>query len=589
MTSPAPPGDEPPSVETAGAAAQISTRLPKATSTSSASDLRRGCRSRHGSADIDRRLAALNGILQHGFFDSGDSEGLRQILWRNRSLQEFCAAYWMSQFCTEQDAQTLGDWLYLPDDLLSEAYYWIWRYATEMPATAGTAERWPLAMSPLYQPGRRPDRPPLERDDLPQLGTRWNRYRRFFEHRTHEEILEALYPQAPFSSLEGAQRRQELQAWGRSILSESNGREQLARHLASPNIDGEVVKDRQQKMQAYELCRDPVLNRWYRLFDPQHGLRPSWYREDYARYSPAAGTPVIYVSWYDAWVFSRWARWAGVSCHLPSERQWEYAAKAGKDDWHYWWGDDFSAEKCNAIAAVGRTTAPSDSHCNPWGLRDILGNVWEWCQDWYGEYDLDLADGPGGGSYRVCRGGGWFDWPSGCRSAFRGWNTPEGRLLLPGLPSCPQFRRVVTSLVRYSQAQPVAEAEGGSCAAKRSRIPLRAVVGWDSVPTGRNRCLFRTAQPFRNSQFSSRAPKVKFLATNKAACSADPKFDRFPHPEVAGRRELLLRTRVSRAIGCPTVWPVLPPAAGGQAPRPAPWLRGHVFRPTTGGCGSFRP
>jgi hypothetical protein len=390
-------------------------------------------------ADNDR-LAALNGILQHGFFDSGDSEGLRQILWRNASLQEFCAAYWMSQFCSEQDAETLGGWLYLPDDLLSEAYYWIWRYATEMPANGRSSRRWPLAMSPLYQPGdgqtaRRSNEmiyrswaameqypegrrvlnrftSEFEQIKDSQQGTREQQQaaaefvasfvpiaagtfklgrsagkevppdekRRlelegWFRNWMLEEIVERVWPPIRFGGPDGGERRKEIIAYWWPRLEMADGREQLARWLSSPELEDEVVgeADREQPIkQPFQLCRDPLLNRWYRLFDPEHGLR-AWYRQAdvaYARYSPDPNTPVIYVSWYDAWVFCLWACWDGQSCHLPNERQWEYAAKAGADD----------------------------RHCNPWGLRDMLGNVWEWCQDWYGEYDAELPEGPSWGS-----------------------------------------------------------------------------------------------------------------------------------------------------------------------------------------------
>ena len=107
------------------------------------------------------RLGAMNDVLQQGLFDvdSSKSEGLDQILWRNRTLQEFLAAYWLSQHCTKEERATakLNQWVYLADDPPREEYYWVWRFATEMPADAREPESWIGATETLYGPAdRRP-------------------------------------------------------------------------------------------------------------------------------------------------------------------------------------------------------------------------------------------------------------------------------------------------------------------------------------------------------------------------------------------------------------------------------------------------
>ncbi|MCK6484024.1 MAG: SUMF1/EgtB/PvdO family nonheme iron enzyme [Phycisphaerae bacterium] len=160
--------------------------------------------------------------------------------------------------------------------------------------------------------------------------------------------------------------------------------------------------------------------------------------------------PVVLVSWNDAKAFCDWLsrKHAGRAVRLPSEAEWEYACRGGKQT-KYWWGDaeDTTGTVANlADQALKRKypnwsimemddgyvyTAPVGSYrANEFELHDMTGNVWEWCADWYGAYGSAAQSdpkGPASGDIRVLRGGSWYGRPWYCRSAFRGRDTPGSR------------------------------------------------------------------------------------------------------------------------------------------------------------------
>jgi len=145
--------------------------------------------------------------------------------------------------------------------------------------------------------------------------------------------------------------------------------------------------------------------------------------------------PVEQVSWYDVQQFIRKLnRMEGTDRYrLPTEAQWEYAARAGTTaSFHAGDSDEDLSRVGWWIGNSGFKTHPVGRKAsNAWGLYDMHGNVWEWVQDWYGSYPAGPVtdpEGPPAGSYRVIRGGSWSSSAGLCRSAFRISGDPVGRI-----------------------------------------------------------------------------------------------------------------------------------------------------------------
>jgi len=166
-------------------------------------------------------------------------------------------------------------------------------------------------------------------------------------------------------------------------------------------------------------------------------------------------SPVVRVSWFDCMKFiEKLNKRKKGTYRLPTEAEWEYACRAGTTT-AYSWGNRIDCSKAmfqNNKRKSGRCVdyvrsrglesdrpAPVKSYkTNPWGLYDMHGNVWEWCQDWFDDYPKGLVKDPKGPDSakeikaKVRRGGSWYRYGTSCRSANRAYANPASRFHTTG-------------------------------------------------------------------------------------------------------------------------------------------------------------
>jgi formylglycine-generating enzyme required for sulfatase activity len=198
---------------------------------------------------------------------------------------------------------------------------------------------------------------------------------------------------------------------------------------------GEGEKAHRVHVDTYLIARVPITNAQYRLFVEATGRQPP---EDWEENRPPKGKeshPVVGVSWHNTLTYCAWlSEVTGRSIILPSEAEWEKAARGGKDKRIFPWGDAFHATLCNSSElGLGDTTPVGIfvDGASPYGVLDMAGNVWERTRSRYKDYPYNPKDGrenleSGRDVARVLRGGAFCDSEDDVRCA----NRYGGRLVL---------------------------------------------------------------------------------------------------------------------------------------------------------------
>ncbi len=162
------------------------------------------------------------------------------------------------------------------------------------------------------------------------------------------------------------------------------------------------------------------------LWQAVMGSNPSYFKGNDQR-------PVENVSWNDCQEFiKKLNRLTGKNFRLPTEAEWEYAARGGSKSkgYKYSGSNDAKVVAWYYKNSGDKTHPVAQKQSNELGLYDMSGNVWEWCQDWYGKYKSNSQTNPTGsstGKYRVLRGGSWYNFARDVRVSDRGYFTPDYR------------------------------------------------------------------------------------------------------------------------------------------------------------------
>lgn len=227
--------------------------------------------------------------------------------------------------------------------------------------------------------------------------------------------------------------------------------------------DGDEVPVHRVYLDAYYIGKNKITNRQFQKFVADKGYEYTkyWQAGGFAEYGKEPrfwrdmrfyggglpgneDFPVVGVSWFEAQAFCSWLSLkTGQVYRLPTEAEWERAAR-GLEQRRYAWGDALDGSLANyenSGDSFEPGLTPADffpGNVTPEGVSGMIGNIWEWCQDWYGgsayytASEKNNPQGPDEGTSRIIRGGGWVDSAYYQRAANRNSSFPENRNPIQG-------------------------------------------------------------------------------------------------------------------------------------------------------------
>jgi formylglycine-generating enzyme required for sulfatase activity len=338
-------------------------------------------------------------------------EGTREemLSWQHRGMMEYYCGLHLACYagpdCLRQAAEFAGD----PE------WSWAWRFAIELPGDAAEQSVRTNALALLFC------QPEQHRRPTELMYRAWRLLEasadgRSVLQRFRDDYREQLKLKIVLQELEG-----------QFVLCPPGGGQESCRFLmGARDDDKESLHDEKPPIevdvQPFAMQTSPVTVEQFAAFDTAYQRVEQAILEQCA---PHPECPAIRISWYDAWCFAAW-----TGSRLPREYEWEFACRAGTET-RYWWGQDPDESRCTFRSNA--TTPATEAHANPWGLMEMSGNVWEWCQDWYAEDLRKTYRQEFEGTIRVLRGGSFHgDGPDFLRSAFCSVNWPGNRNYVSG-------------------------------------------------------------------------------------------------------------------------------------------------------------